>query len=156
MARNQGQNADNAAHALNHIAFRKIGGQIIASLHVNRRPEPREKSVRIWLSEENDEVDRLETRHLVAPGLLIIKRSGRPFEISHAFIGINANDKRIAQLTRLRQVADVSPMQEIEATVRRYNTLALRAQSDRKIENLLKRNNLILEAPHGGPYTTLR
>lgn len=85
---------------------------------------------RVVFAEPGHEIHALQRRHHTKPICQRVDRPRGPFKALDRCIGIERNDQVRALGSRLFQILDMSRMQEIEASISKYNLCGLATAPD--------------------------
>jgi hypothetical protein len=80
--------------------------------------ESKQELLDCWFIEDCDVGDRLERSDNLGAFCCGQDRPACSFLNSDLFVGVNANDQYVAQLSRAREISNVADMKHVEAAIR--------------------------------------
>ncbi len=129
---------------LDEIPANDIFRPVVGPLHQNVGLDQLDQRQGSFLIEQADVVDAFERPQHDRPLGFIVDRPIRSFaETTNAGVGVESDDEQISLISRLLQVADMPPVEDVEAAVGEDNRLSLLTMSTDFFDEDLARDELL-------------
>ena len=100
---------------------------VIRALAMDVRTKGLEERPHGSLLENHDIVYRLQRGHELRPASLVQDRTARALELPHRVVPVDGDHEHIALLRGSLEIAHMADVQQIEASIRKHDSLALSA-----------------------------
>src|ERR1044071_1549024 len=115
---------DVAAVRSYHVTFGYCFRGVVRAFGMNVWFEGKQELFDCWFAENDDVSDRLERCHDFSPFCCRQDWPARALLNCDLFIGVNANDHYVAQLSGASEISNVTNMKHVEAAIRENNSRA--------------------------------
>jgi alpha-beta hydrolase superfamily lysophospholipase len=141
ITRNDGNGDDATARGFHFFAAHDLIARPIAALYENVREQSRDDLTRREIIENHHGIHGLQRRKDFRALALCDYRTALTFQLPHTSVTIQADDERVAQLAGKLQAANVTRVQQIEATIRENDAAAVAFLAAKPQNRFLKRED---------------